>query len=260
LLDIGLLAVAINFALGILVILMANYARGIFSPAWRTPWLLIASSGIILVAITGIFPALYISYRENLYSLVWPTLVIVVDRVIIILVIFLLSRVAYKLWGKRFKSGFFMIDEATFSSIRSRLTKIYGEAPTRVLMYSIGKEAGERSNSIIENLEKKSGREFLVKLFTAQSEVGWGTFEITDYREGEQFTVMVHMCFESETSEESKHRCDFVRGYISGAASLITVDGVAETMETLCTSYGDPYCEFVTRFSSDQNLINLEEV
>jgi len=253
-LEIGVMMVAINFALGIILIWISMYAKKQFTPAWKLPWLIIASSSVVLVGLTGILPALYIDYRGALYSLFLPSSIIVADRVVLVLVTLLLARAAYKSWGKRFSRGFFMIDESTFGSIRSRLTKIYGESPTKVLMYAIGRESGARSGSLVGKRKAKSGKDFLKEVFAAQNEVGWGHFEIASYKEDEEVTVLVRECFESKAGDEFKHRCDFVRGFLAGAASLIAADGETETVETKCVSFGDPHCEFVTRFTQMTEL------
>ena len=77
---------------------------------------------------------------------------------------------------------------------------------------------------------------------------GWGVFEGVGNPQKEPIRVVVNDCFECATAKGPRRGCNFLRGYLAGAAG-VAFEGDVASEETKCTLRGGKACEFVLKVS-----------
>ena len=113
-----------------------------------------------------------------------------------------------------------------------------------VISYQEGVAMGAIAAAALQVTMKGDVRRFIteaVKLYSANG-IGQAQFVTTDF-DSPHFVVRISRNIECEGKHSKKPNSEWIRGHISGSASLVLGFPMVCT-ETKCIAMGDPYCEF----------------
>ncbi|NWG09739.1 MAG: hypothetical protein HXX80_05485 [Nitrososphaerales archaeon] len=135
-----------------------------------------------------------------------------------------------------------VLGKSTFQSMRDRLSRIYGDKSQSTIIYSMGKEAGQkRATDVAKRLPNEKSENVITRVLGLQQILGWGRFEILS-SEPKKFVFCVYDCAEHVETENEMPQCDFTTGFLAGLyGGVYGMD--AEASELRCVNRGDPYCE-----------------
>ena len=124
-----------------------------------------------------------------------------------------------------------------------RVVEVFGTGG-EVLLYREGGSVGEaNSKELLGRMSKDAvarNMPTVLRTFTAS---GWGGATMEASGPSGAPVVRVDDCFECSTSLDTRHNCAFVRGLLTGSASVILGFNVAYE-ETKCRLREDDHCEF----------------
>jgi predicted hydrocarbon binding protein len=112
------------------------------------------------------------------------------------------------------------------------------------LLYQEGRSVGIRNAELLTKLigmeRYRSRAGSLSRLLAA---LGWGVIGVTGKQPEEPLTIVVEDCFECSQGRGIRRGCNFLRGYIAGAAG-VGYEGNATAEELKCRLRGARLCEF----------------
>lgn len=153
----------------------------------------------------------------------------------------------------RLLHGYFSLSVRSFQSLSNRLAKIYCPSVAQTLLYAVGKEAGYDEAIRLMKKTKLRDEAFVRWLIGICENMGWGRYEILSMRVGEEITLRVYGCFETEGLTKKDllplPLLCFQSGFFAGVAKALRPSMECEARETKCPFQGDPYCEFTVTFS-----------
>ena len=135
----------------------------------------------------------------------------------------------------------FMVDVETLKGLTDKLAEKFGEEAGARAVYDVGRGAGSRATAAHRRFSKKSGEEQARYMARMASGAGWGRIRVLDASpDGE--IVVEDSPFKRRGA--GKPSCDFLRGFLAGAASYIYRRRI-DCVETECVSAGSKKCRFV---------------
>ena len=136
-----------------------------------------------------------------------------------------------------------LMTKESFQSMLSAMDEMFGSGAS-VIAYKQGSAQGSRYASGLRAIIHGDILKFigeLAKLYAATG-VGVAEFVVMNF-ELPRFVVRVADSIECQGKESGKHNSQWIRGHLSGAAS-VALGVQMECKETRCVSVGDPFCEF----------------
>jgi bacteriochlorophyll 4-vinyl reductase len=110
------------------------------------------------------------------------------------------------------------------------------------IIFEAGKCAGK---SFVKRLEHKGGKpqEALAMLSEFFTYCGWGRTHISEDQQKKEVVVTIENCVIARNTKSEKPVCHLIAEYLAGVYEAVLCE-VAECVEVLCISKGDPFCEF----------------
>jgi predicted hydrocarbon binding protein len=141
------------------------------------------------------------------------------------------------------EEAYIMIRQEGIDHMFDEIVRFFGSGGDSLLYQNgvaIGKKNAELTIGTVgmERVRTQTGN--LYRFLTAQ---GWGAFVAAGDLFKGTTTITVEGCFECATGRGSRKGCNFLRGYLDGAAS-VALGRDARCVETRCTLRGAKACEF----------------
>jgi predicted hydrocarbon binding protein len=136
-----------------------------------------------------------------------------------------------------------LMTKESFQSMLSAMDEMFGSGAS-VIAFKQGSAQGSKYASGLRTIIQGDIRKFIGELAKLYAATGMGVAEFVVMNlELPHFVVRVADSIECRGKESEKHNSQWIRGHLSGAAS-VALDVHMECKETRCVSVGDPYCEF----------------
>jgi len=139
---------------------------------------------------------------------------------------------------------YLLIRPETLITFQKSLEKELAGKASEILFQS-GFQGGSLSSQKYKEVFRLSDEEIINFMVKMGSQIGWGRFEADKFDPVEKhLTINVyHSPFAEAYGSSTFPVCHFIRGVISGMASLIFGEE-REGKELSCLAMGDPYCRF----------------
>ena len=135
----------------------------------------------------------------------------------------------------------FLVDVDSLQGLSDRLKEKFGEETGAKAVYDAGRGAGSRATRAHRRFSKKSGEEQARYMAKMASGAGWGRIRVLDASPDGEIVVDDSPFRRRGAGRPS---CDFLRGFLAGAASYIYRRRI-DCVETECVSAGSKKCRFV---------------
>ena len=136
-----------------------------------------------------------------------------------------------------------LMTKESFQSMLSAMDEMFGSGAS-VIAFKQGSAQGSRYALGLRAIIHGDIRKFIGELAKLYAATGVGVAEFVVMNlDLPRFVVRVTDSIECQGKESEKHNSQWIRGHLSGAAS-VALDVKMECNETKCVSVGDPYCEF----------------
>jgi hypothetical protein len=139
---------------------------------------------------------------------------------------------------------YLLIRPEVLITFQKEAEKELGEKAGHILFLS-GFQGGSLSSKKYREVFHFSDEEILRFMIEMGPQIGWGRFELERFDPANKsLTLKVyHSPFAEAYGLSQKPVCHFIRGVLSGMASVI-FEKESEIMETRCLAKGDPFCRF----------------
>lgn len=129
-------------------------------------------------------------------------------------------------------------------SLRTRMASMYGEAPSRFIVYAVGKESAHRAISSVAGKDQADAWKQLPRWFRM---LGYGKLRYLSQDAGRETRVAVWGTLEQNARTPSGE-CHLTRGYLAGIGKALVPDMECEVEEIRCAHGKDGECEFAVRW------------
>ena len=139
---------------------------------------------------------------------------------------------------------YLLIRPETLLAFQKAAENEIGEKASQILFQS-GFAGGSLSSKKYREVFSLSDEEIISFMIEMGSQIGWGRFELEkfDPMERQLMINVFHSPFAEAYGSSSFPVCHFIRGVLSGMASMI-FGGEIEVKELSCLAKGDPCCRF----------------
>lgn len=152
--------------------------------------------------------------------------------------------VAVALWRVvRRTNGAIIVSPEFLAGLRSRTRAMYGESPSRFIVYAVGKESAEKAMQrfLGEGGDPMAHWARLPRWFRA---LGYGKLRFLSHEPGRESRLEIVDTIES-TTPDAPPGCELTRGYLAGLGSVLHPSRECECVELRCSrSEGGRACEF----------------
>ena len=129
-------------------------------------------------------------------------------------------------------------------SLRTRMASMYGEAPSRFIVYAVGKES---AHSAIASIAQDNPAESWKQLPRWFRLLGYGHLRYLSQDAGRETRVIVRGTLEQNAHEPSGE-CHLTRGYLAGIGKALVPGMECEVEEVRCAHASAGECEFALRW------------
>lgn len=128
--------------------------------------------------------------------------------------------------------------------LRTRTTAMYGDSPSRFIVYAVGKESAEKGMRRFLARGEADAERLWERLPTWFRQMGYGRMRILEQEVGKEIRLSVDDTIES-LQGDIPGGCDMTRGYLAGMGSALHADKDCECVEVRCGRLqGGGACEF----------------
>lgn len=141
--------------------------------------------------------------------------------------------------------GAIIVSPDFLSGLRTRTAAMYGDSPSRFIVYAVGKESAEKSMRRYLSRGRSDPAAIWARLPRWSRALGYGSMRVVDARIGDEVRVQVDDTIES-LQPGGVPGCDMTRGYLAGLGSAVHPDKDCECVEARCGRLATPPapCEF----------------
>lgn len=155
--------------------------------------------------------------------------------------------VAEGLWSYTKRTdGAIIVSPDLLSGLRTRTAAMYGDSPSRFIVYAVGKESAEKGMRRFLARGDADPAKLWRKLPGWFRAMGYGHMTIVEKELGREVRLRVAGTIESLPTAQDLHGgCDLTRGYLAGMGSALHPDSDCECVEARCSRMqGGDACEF----------------
>lgn len=157
-----------------------------------------------------------------------------------------LFATAWSLWTytKR-TSGAVIVSPDFLAGLRTRTAAMYGDGPSRFIVYAVGKESAEEGMRRFLSHGHADAEGLWNKIPSWFRMMGYGRMRVVEKNVGSEVRVTIEDTIESLHPDKHKGGCDMTRGYLAGVGSALHDDKECECVEARCARlHGGGACEF----------------